>query len=116
MFARHESQSEQSFEFSVPASTLAQVCQDVLNSIGNVKTVSRTSGIITGEISNGITNPSVVTLLIKRKDDEHCELKISAVRKEGWVTSGSGAQDNIAKFANLIMNHPAIKSNSLSGW
>ena len=116
MKARHQSSAEQEFDLDIQAATVAQACQDVLKELASVKSISRESGIINGEISNGMTNPSVISIHISRITESRTKLKVSLVRKEGWVTSGHGAQDNLASFADALVRHPRIAGKTTTGW
>ncbi len=116
MFAKHESRDDQEFIFEIAAADVARACIDVLNQLGTVKKISKETGIINGEVSNGITNPSVTTIRISQISENKTKLIVKMVRREGLITPRIGAQDNMARFASVLYQHPDIKGKTISGW
>jgi len=116
MFARNESKDTQEFIFEIAPIGVANACIDVLKQVGLVKSVSKESGIISGEVSNGIVNPSIVTIRISQDNDNNTHVLIKMIRREGWLTSQNGAQENMAKFSELLYKHPNIFGKVKTGW
>ena len=105
-----ESTADQQFEVNVQASNVAQSCRDVLQAVGHIKSMSRESGIILGEISNGIFTSTVVTIKISKISDSRTQINVNMVRH------GRGIQDNMAKFTDRLFTHPNLVGKTTSIW
>lgn len=112
-----KSHAEQSFVLNAPAITVANACQDVLKSLGSIRSVNRQTGLIIGTIhTNSLTNDVVIMLSIYKEFDERTGVRITTERKEGYLNSGKGAQDGMAIFVQHLTQHPSMQGKSSSGW
>ena len=110
-----ESRANQVVKLKATPADVAEACQDVLNKLGRVKTVSRETGTIAGKFSpNPLANPVFVNIAISRSGD-YTEVMIQTERKEGLLTQG-GAQKGLASFLDALGKHPKIKAGVSVGW
>jgi hypothetical protein len=109
-----ESRADTTIEYQVEPAVLAEVCQDVLNRIGSVKTVSRESGTISGKVSSGLFAAANISLRIAKKGDL-TELSIQTSRGEGTLSSG-GAEKALAIFTQTLGKDARLAGKATGGW
>lgn len=110
------SKADQSLEFRVEASRLAEACQQVIARVGlKVKSISKETGLISAASGMfSLEGGRTLTLKIS-KTENGSKVDISASASEGLATWGR-AQKLLTDFVNGLAGHPHIKGMSVGGW
>jgi len=114
--ALFDSKLEQSVEFSVAPSVVAEACQDAIKKIGlNVKSISKETGIISARTPVfGFGGDKFLTLKIA-KSEKGTKVDCSVSANAG-VFSASAAQKLLTGFFSTLSSQETLKNASTAGW
>ncbi len=110
------SQSDVIIQFNERPAIVAEICQKVLKSLGRIRTVSPSTGVIVGNFSiNPLAQDVYITITVSQKENL-TEVIIKTERDEGLFSDSGGAQKGLSKFIEILSNRPELHKVSSSGW
>ncbi len=115
MFTHHKSHANISMDLNVAPPTVAEICQKILKQHGDIRSVSRESGVIKGSIRVSWNTAPNLHIQIGKSGGDGTKIIIDAEQGEGLLTDG-GAQRGLDRFVELFNMDPRIKGNAASGW
>ena len=110
-----KSEASQTFSYAEQPAVVARACQEVLIFSGELKSVNRDTGIVTGSVSIPGWAYSQPELIIQiSSEGGQTTVKVDVQLQQD--AKGDGAGKALAKFANELSSYPDLVGKSKSGW